>query len=48
MPYFHVKRVWIAKEIIIQFLPISDRKLDLKNRKVLLFLDNSPSHFETL
>ena len=45
--YFHSKRGWIAKEIMIQAFPVLDRKLDIKSRKVLLFLDNSPSHCET-
>ena len=48
MQYFHSKREWIAKGIMIQPFRVLYRKLDLKNRKVLLFLDNSPSHFGTL
>ena len=36
----------MTTEITIQVLSILDRKLDVKNRKVLLFLDNAPSHPE--
>ena len=38
----------MTKEIMIQVLSALDRKLDAENRKVLLFLDNAPSHPETL
>ena len=38
----------MTKEIIIQVLTTLDRQLDVKNRKVFLFLDNAPSHPETL
>ena len=33
---------------MIQALTALDRKLDVENRKVLLFLDNFPSHPDTL
>ena len=35
-------------EIMIPVLTALDRKLDVENRKVLLFLDNAPSYPETL
>ena len=38
----------MTNEIMIQVLTAVDRKLDVENRKVFLFLDNSPSHPETL
>ena len=47
MPYFHSKEAWMTTEIMIQVLTALDRKLDFKNRKVLLFLDNAPSQPET-
>ena len=46
--YLHSKKSWMATEIMIQVLTAVDRKLDVENRKVLLFRDNSPSHPETL
>ena len=48
MQYFHSKKAWVTTEIMIQFLTASDCKLDAENRKVSLFLDNAPSHPETL
>ena len=52
MQYFHSKKAWMTTEIKIQVLTALDRKLDVEslvNRKVLLlFLDNAPSHPETL
>ena len=48
MQYFHSKKVWMTKEIMIQVLIALDRKLDVKNRKDLPFLDNAPSHPKTL
>ena len=38
----------MTTEIMIQVYSALDRKLDVENRKVLLFLDNAPSHSETL
>ena len=38
----------MTTEIINQVLTALDRKLDVENWKVLLFLDNAPSHPETL
>ena len=34
-------------DYMIQVLTAVDRKLDVENQKVLLFLDNAPSHPET-
>ena len=48
MQCFHSKKVWMTTEMMIQVLTALDRKLDVENRKVLLFLDNAPSHPETL
>ena len=48
MRYFHSKKAWMTTEIMIQVLATLDRKLDAENRKVLLFIDNTPSHPETL
>ena len=48
MQYFHSKKAWVTTEIMIQALTTFDRKLDVENGKVLLFLDNTPSHPETL
>ena len=49
MLYFHNNKAWMATEIMIQvILTALDCKLDFENRKVLLFLDNAPSHSETL
>ena len=45
--YLHSKKS-SETEIMIQVLTAVDRKLDVENRKVLLILDNSPSHPETL
>ena len=38
----------MTTEIMIQVLTALDGKLNVKNRKALLFLDNAPSHPETL
>ena len=38
----------MTTEIMIRVLTLLDRKLDVKNWKVLLFLDNAPSHPETV
>ena len=38
----------MTTEIMIQVLTALDCKLDVKNRKVLLFLDNAPSHAEII
>ena len=38
----------MATEIIIQVLTALDPKLVIENRKVLLFLDSTPSHTESL
>ena len=38
----------MTTEIMIQVLTALDCKLDVKNRKVLLFLDNAPSHSEII
>ena len=38
----------MTTEIMIQVLSALDRKLDVENQKVLLFVDNAPSHPETL
>ena len=48
MQYFHSKKAWVTKEIMIQIITAFDLKLDVKNRKGSLFLDNTPSHPETL
>ena len=48
MQYFHSKKAWMTTEIMIEVLAALDRKLDVENRKVLLFLDNAASHPETL
>ena len=48
MQYFHSKNALMTTEIMIQVLTALDHKLDVKNRKVLLLLDNAPSHPETL
>ena len=48
MQYFHSQKAWMTTEIMIQVLTTSDRKLDVENREVLLFLDNAPSHRKTL
>ena len=45
---FTAKKAWMTTEIMIQVLTALDRKLDVENRKVLLFSDNAPSHPETL
>ena len=48
MLYFHNNKAWMTTEIMIQvILTALDCKLDFENRKVLLFLDNAPSHSET-
>ena len=38
----------MTTEITIQVLTALDRKLDVENGKVLLFLDNAASHPETI
>ena len=38
----------MTTEIMIQVLTALDRKVDVENRKVLLFLDNAPFQPETL
>ena len=38
------KKAWITTEIMVQVFAALDRKLDVENRKVSLFLDNTPSH----
>ena len=48
MQYFHGKKAWMTTKIMIQVLTALDRKLDVEKRKVLPFLDNAPSHPETL
>ena len=48
MQYFHSKKAWMTTEIMIQVLTALGCKLDVENRKVLLFLYNAPSHPETL
>ena len=48
MQYFYSKKAWVTKEIVIQILTALDLILDVENRKGLLFLDNTPSHPETL
>ena len=48
MQYFRSKKARITMEIIIQVFTAWDRKLDLKNWKVLLFLVNALSHPKTL
>ena len=45
--YFHSKKAWMTTEIMIEVLTALDHKLDVENQKVLLFLDNAPSHPET-
>ena len=37
----------MTTEIMIEVLTALDHKLDVENQKVLLFLDNAPSHPET-
>ena len=44
MQYFHNKKAWMTTEIMIQVLTALEHKLDIENRKVSLFLDNTPSH----
>ena len=48
MQYFHSKKAWMTTEIMIQVSTVLDRKLDVENQKVLQFLENAPSHPETL
>ena len=48
MQYFRSKKAYITTEIMIQVLTALDHKLDVENWKVLLFLDNAPSHLESL
>ena len=48
MQYFHGKKAWMTTKIMIQVLTALDRKLDVEKQKALLFLDNAPSHHETL
>ena len=48
MQYFHSKKAWKTTEIVIQVLTALDHKLDIENRKVLLFLDKAPSYPKTL
>ena len=43
MQYFHSKKAGMTTEIKIQVLTTLNRKLNVENRKVLLFLDNAPS-----
>ena len=38
----------MTTKIMIQVLTALDRKLDVEKQKALLFLDNAPSHPETL
>ena len=48
MQYFLSKKTYMTTEIMIQVLTALNRKLEVENQKVLLFLDNAPSHPETL
>ena len=48
MQYFHGKKAWMTTKILIKVLTALDRKLDVEKQIALLFLDNAPSHPETL
>ncbi|XP_039953998.1 tigger transposable element-derived protein 6-like [Bactrocera tryoni] len=38
------KKAWMTREVMTQWLKEIDKKMELENRKVLLFLDNAASH----
>ena len=46
--YFSSKKAWMTTELMETILMRIDRKFQYEDRKVLLFLDNAPSHPETL
>nr|XP_034326220.1 tigger transposable element-derived protein 4-like [Crassostrea gigas] len=42
--YYFNKKSWMNSEIMEAWLKGLDRKMGRQNRKILLFLDNAPSH----
>ena len=46
--YFSNEKAWMRSEIMEDILRLLDRKVQLKRRKIILFLDNAACHPETL
>ncbi|XP_067930663.1 tigger transposable element-derived protein 6-like [Watersipora subatra] len=42
--YYHKKKVWMVSDIFQAWVRDFDRRMTRKNRKVLLIIDNCPSH----
>ena len=46
--YFSNEKAWMKTEIMEDVLRFFDRKVQLEGRMIILFLDNTPCHSETL
>ena len=46
--YFSNEKAWMKTEIMEDVLRFFDRKVQLEGRMIILFLDNTPCHPETL
>ena len=46
--YFLNQKSWMRTEIMKDVLRLLDCKVQLEPRKIILFHDNAPYHFETL